>query len=123
MAVGGRVLHHLAQRLPDHHNTILFAGFQAPGTRGRLLVEGAETIRIHGEEIPVRAHIEQLEHFSDHADYEEMLAWLEKFSAAPKGVFLVHGEGEAASAMEERIEKKFGWPVQVPGYGEKVVLH
>ncbi len=122
MAVGGRVLHHLAQRLPDHHNTVLFAGFQAPGTRGRLLVEGAKTIRIHGEEIPVRAHIEQLEHFSDHADYEEMLAWLERFPAAPKGVFLVHGEAEAAHALDERIEKKFRWPVQVPGYGEKVVL-
>lgn len=123
MAVGGRVLHHLAQRLPDHHNTILFAGFQAPGTRGRALVDGAQTIRIHGQDIPVRAHVENLEHFSDHADYEEMVAWLQKFPAAPKGVFLVHGEGGAAHALEARIEKQFGWPVQVPGYGEKVVLH
>ena len=88
-----------------------------------MLVDGAETIRIHGEEIPVRAHVEKLEHFSDHADYEEMLAWLQKFPAAPKGVFLVHGEADAAHALEERIEKKLGWPVQVPGYAERVVLH
>ncbi len=123
MAVGGRVLHHLAQRLPDHHNTVLFVGFQAPGTRGRLLVDGAETIRIHGEDIPVRARIEQIEHFSDHADYQEMLEWLAALPAAPKQVFLVHGEADAARALEQRIEKKLRWPVQVPEYGEKVALH
>lgn len=123
MAVGGRVLHHLAQRLPDHRNTVLFAGFQALGTRGRLLVDGAETIRIHGEEVPVRARIEHVEHFSDHADYHEILTWLERFPSAPKQVFLVHGESGAAHALEQRIEKKLGWPVQVPGYQEKVALH
>jgi metallo-beta-lactamase family protein len=123
MAVGGRVLHHLAQRLPDHRNAILFAGFQAPGTRGRLLVDGADIIKIHGQEVPVRARIEHLEHFSDHADYQEILAWLEKFPAPPRQVFLVHGETDAAHALEERIEKRLGWAVQVPGYGEKIALH
>jgi len=123
MAVGGRVLHHLAQRLPDHRNTVLFVGFQAPGTRGEQLVSGAETVKIHGEEIPVRARIEQLEHFSDHADYEEILKWLELMPAAPKQVFLVHGQPDAAHALERRIEQKLKWPVQVPEYGEKIALH
>jgi metallo-beta-lactamase family protein len=122
MAVGGRVLHHLAQRLPDHRNTVLFVGFQAGGTRGHLLVNGAETVKIHGEEIPVRASIEHLEHFSDHADYQEIMNWLATFSKPPKQVFLVHGEPEAAQALERRIER-FGWAVQVPEYGEKIALH
>jgi metallo-beta-lactamase family protein len=122
MATGGRVLHHLAQRLPDHRNTILFAGFQAPGTRGHLLVSDARTIKIHGEEIPVRAQIENFAEFSDHADYEEILAWLAQFPSVPKQVFLVHGEAEAARALEHRIEKKFGWDVHVAQMGEKVVL-
>ena len=123
MATGGRVLHHLAHRLPDHHNTVLFAGFQAPGTRGRLILDGARTIKIHGEEIPVRARIENFEDFSDHADYQEMLRWLESFPSAPKQVFLVHGEPEAARALEQRIEKKFGWDVHIAQPGEKIVLH
>ncbi|MBI3667742.1 MAG: MBL fold metallo-hydrolase [Acidobacteria bacterium] len=123
MATGGRVLHHLAQRLPDHRNTVLFVGFQAPETRGRLICDGAGTVKIHGEEIPVRARIERFEEFSDHADYEEMLRWLESFPGAPKQVFLVHGEPEAARALEQRIEKKFGWGVHVAQPGEKVALH
>ena len=123
MAVGGRVLHHLAQRLPDHRNTVLFAGFQAPGTRGHALVSGARSVKIHGEEIPVRARIESFGDFSDHADYQEMLAWLATLAEPPREVFLVHGEPEAAHALEKRIEKKFGWNVQVPEYGEKVALH
>ena len=122
MAVGGRVLHHLAQRLPDHHNTVLFAGFQAPGTRGHRIVSGAETVKIHGEEIPVRARVESFEDFSDHADYQELLRWLSVLPEAPRQVFLVHGEPEAARTMERRIEERFGWDVHVPQLGEKIAL-
>ncbi len=123
MAVGGRVLHHLAQRLPEARNTVLFAGFQAPGTRGHLLVNGAETVKIHGQQVPVRARIESVPHFSDHADYQEMLAWLETLAAPPRQVFLVHGELEAAEALGRRIEKRFGWEVRVPRHGERVTLN
>jgi metallo-beta-lactamase family protein len=121
MATGGRVLHHLAQRLPDHHNTVIFVGFQAPGTRGQLIANGAETVRIHGEDIPVRAHVERFEEFSDHADYEEILRWLAGFQSAPNQVLLVHGEPEASHALEKRIENKYGWPVHVAQHNEKMV--
>jgi len=122
MATGGRVLHHLAQRLPDPHNTILFAGFQAPGTRGHLIANGAPSVKIHGQEAPVRAQVVSLSDFSDHADYQEMLAWLATLPAAPRQVFLVHGEAAAAAALQKRIESKFGWNVHLPQLGEKVVL-
>lgn len=122
MATGGRVLHHLAQRLPDHRNTVIFVGFQAPGTRGQLIASGVTPVKIHGEEIPVRAHVEPFEEFSDHADYEEILRWLASFRQAPKRVLLVHGEPEAAQALERRIEGKYGWEVRVPQQGEKMVL-
>jgi metallo-beta-lactamase family protein len=122
MAEGGRVLHHLAQRLPDHHNTVIFVGFQAPGTRGWLITSGARTVRIHGEDIPVLARVELFEEFSDHADYEELLRWLASFRFPPKEVLLVHGEPEAARALEQRIERKFGWNVHPPEQGEIVAL-
>ena len=122
MATGGRVLHHLAQRLPDHHNTVLFAGFQAPGTRGQLIVSGAPEVKIHGQQIPVRAKVENFADFSDHADYQEILRWLGAFRFQPKHVFLVHGEPEAAQALEGRIEKTLGWEVHVAQAGEKIVL-
>lgn len=123
MATGGRVLHHLAQRLPDHRNTVIFVGFQAPETRGHRIVSGAPSVRIFGEEVPVRARIETFEEFSDHADYEEILRWLSAFQQPPRQVLLVHGEPHAAEALEKRIEEKFGWDVHVPGYKEKMALH
>lgn len=122
MATGGRVLHHLAQRLPDHRNTVIFVGYQAAETRGRRLLSGEPTVRIHGEDVPVRARIEAFESFSDHADYEEILRWLASFLSAPRQIFLVHGEVQAAQALEAHIEKKFGWPVHVAQQGEKVTL-
>jgi len=122
MATGGRVLHHLAQRLPDRRNAVVFAGYQAAETRGRKLVEGATTLRIHGEDVPVRARIEAFEEFSDHADYAEILRWLGSLPSAPRQIFLVHGEPDAARALEGHIEKKFGWPVHVPQQGERVAL-
>ncbi len=122
MATGGRVLHHLAQRLPDHRNAVIFVGFQAPDTRGHLIASGAATVRIHGQDVPVRARVESFEEFSDHADYEEILRWLSSFRSAPRQVLLVHAEPPAAHALEQRIESKFGWPVHVAEQGERVAL-
>jgi len=122
MATGGRILHHLKHRLPDHRNTVLFVGFQTSGTRGRLLQDGAREIKIHGEQIPVRARIQALESYSRHADYLEILRWLQTFPRPPKLVFVVHGEAEASAALAERIHRTFGWKTHLPVYLEKYSL-
>lgn len=122
MATGGRILHHLKRRIGDHRNTVLFIGFQAAGTKGRFLVEGAREIKIHGQEYPVRARIEYMDGLSAHADYAEMLDWLAFFRKPPRHVFLVHGEEEASKDMARRIRERFGWNVHVPGYLESVDL-
>ncbi|MBM3789006.1 MAG: MBL fold metallo-hydrolase [Acidobacteria bacterium] len=122
MATGGRILHHLKHRLPDHRNTVLFVGFQAAGTRGRLLIEGARQVKIHGEHIPVRARIRVLESFSRHADYTEILRWLETFPYAPQKVFVVHGEPEASAALADRIRRSLRWETYIPEYLEKFEL-
>lgn len=116
MATGGRILHHLKHRLPDSRNTVLLVGYQAVSTRGRLLQEGAKSVRIHGEDVPVRAEIQSIDGFSSHADYREILSWLGHFEAPPKSVFLVHGETPAQEALKTRIIEKFGWNVEVPSY-------
>jgi metallo-beta-lactamase family protein len=121
MATGGRILHHLKQRLPDPKNTILFVGYQSEGTRGRRMLDGEETIRIHGQQIPVRAELVQLSGFSAHADWTEMLRWMEGFQAPPKQTLLVHGETSALAALKARIEAK-GWPTYIPQHLEKVTL-
>jgi len=123
MAVGGRVLHHLAARLPDPRNTVLFVGYQAAGTRGRLMVEGAKEIKIYGEMIPINAEIVQMEELSAHADYEEILCWLSCFSKPPKCTFLVHGEESACEALERRIRERLGWNCMIPEFGQEVELH
>ena len=122
MATGGRILHHLAQRLPDPRNTILFMGFQANGTRGQLLKDGAHEIKIHGEQVPVRARIEAMESFSAHADYSEIIRWLKTFKAAPKQTFVVHGEPDASEALASEIHKTLGWETRVPDLLEAVDL-
>ncbi len=122
MATGGRILHHLKYRLPDPRNTILFVGFQSNGTRGQLLRDGARTIRIHGEDVPVRARIESMESFSGHADSTEILRWLRNFKQPPRTVFVVHGEPDASAALAELIKQSLGWPVRIPQHGEKVTL-
>ena len=114
MAVGGRILHHLVERLPDSRNTILFAGYQAEGTRGRSIQEGSPTIKIHGQEIPVRAKVASIDSASGHGDYNEILAWLMGFNKAPERVFIVHGEEQASESMARKIRDKFGWDVVVP---------
>jgi metallo-beta-lactamase family protein len=122
MATGGRVLHHLKAALPDSRNTILFVGYQAVGTRGRLLVDGAKTVRIHGEMIPVQARIELVESMSAHADSSEILRWLAGFTRAPRRTFIVHGEVPAMEALSQSVRAKLGWEMSMPRHLEKVDL-
>ncbi len=116
MATGGRVLHHLKFRLPDPRNTILFVGFQVNGTRGQLLRDGARQIKIHGEMVPVRAQIRNIEVFSGHADSTEILRWLRRFKEPPRMTFIVHGEDEARRALAAEIDRSLGWKTQIPDY-------
>jgi metallo-beta-lactamase family protein len=122
MATGGRVLHHLAQRAPDRKNAILLAGFQAEGTRGRSLEEGAKTLRIHGQDVPVAAEVINLRQFSAHAGKGELLRWLAGIPAPPRQTYLVHGEPPASAALKSAIESKFGWRVALPAYLQTVDL-
>ncbi len=118
MLNGGRILHHLKWRLPDPRNVVLIVGYQAAGTRGRLLLDGAKRIRIHGEEIPVRARLMQVHALSAHADRDELLRWLGGFSRPPRQTFVIHGEPKSSDALAERIRERFGWEARVPKNGE-----
>jgi metallo-beta-lactamase family protein len=122
MATGGRVIHHLKSFAPDWRNTILFTSFQAGGTRGAAMVAGASTIRIHGEEIPVRAEVSVIENLSAHADAGEIMGWLKGFSKPPRQTFITHGEPAASDALRQRIERELGWSCRVPEYLETAVL-
>lgn len=122
MATGGRVLHHLKLYVGDPRNTVLLAGYQAPGTRGDRLVRGETTLKIHGQDWPVKAEIVQLDTMSAHADYVEILDWLKNFRKPPRQVFITHGEPEAAEAMRRHIVETFKWNVVVPKYGEHADL-
>lgn len=121
MMNGGRILHHLAQRLPDPQTTVLVAGFQAIGTRGRTLIDGARFLRIHGRDIPVRAAIRRIDALSGHADRTEIGRWL-RGMAAPRRTFLVHGEPPAAKGMADFLMETRGWAVHVPKFSETVDL-
>ncbi len=120
MVTGGRILHHLAQRLPDPKNTVVFIGFQAPGTRGFTIKSGAAEVKIFGEAVPIRAQIVAFEQFSDHADTRELLEWLRTFSNKPDATYLVHGEPSASSQLREAMIKELGWQVEVAQWMEKV---
>ena len=122
MATGGRVVHHLKAFAPDPKNLVLFSGFQAGGTRGAAMVAGAEFIRIHGQEIPVRAEVANLETLSAHADYAEILDWLRDFRHRPQRIYLTHGEPQAADQLRQRIEHDLGWDCYVPDYRETVSI-
>ena len=122
MATAGRVLHHLKAWAGSPRNTILFVGFQAGGTRGRDMIEGAERVKIHGQYIPIRAEVAKINGLSAHADHVEMLDWLRHFERPPRTTFLVHGEPGALDANRKRIEEKLGWKCHVPEYRERVVL-
>jgi metallo-beta-lactamase family protein len=120
MVTGGRVLHHLAQRLPDPKNLVLFIGFQAPGTRGFTIKSKADEVKIYGDFVPIRAQVAALEQFSDHADPPELLQWLRTFRNEPATTYLVHGEPNASEQLRELMQHELGWNVQVAEYQQKV---
>jgi metallo-beta-lactamase family protein len=122
MATGGRVLYHLAAGLPSARNTVLFVGYQAAGTRGRSLVDGAPMVKIKGREIPVSATIERLDSMSAHADAGEILRWLSGFTAPPTMTYLVHGEPTALEALRARVTTEKQWPARIAGYRERVEI-
>jgi len=123
MVTGGRILHHLALRLTDPKNTVLFIGFQAPGTRGATIKSGAKEVKIFGDFVPIRAQIATFEQFSDHADPPELLEWLRTFPQKPRATYLVHGEAAAASQLRDTIAKELGWNVYVAEWMEKVSVN
>jgi metallo-beta-lactamase family protein len=118
MATSGRVPHHLKRRLPFPENVIAFVGYQAQGTRGRRLLSGATTERIHGDEIEVRAEVTRLEAFSAHADEDELVRWVGE--AVPQQIVLVHGEDEAREALAKRFRSEFGVAVSTPARGDTI---
>jgi metallo-beta-lactamase family protein len=122
MATGGRILHHLARRLPDARNTVLLVGFQAAGTRGRALEEGTRELKMFGQMVPVRARVERIDALSAHADRDETLRWLGGFERAPRVTYLVHGEPAGCDALAAAIRARYGWTVQVAADGGSVRL-
>lgn len=120
MVTGGRILHHLAQRLPDPKNTVIFIGFQAPGTRGFTIKSRAPMVKIYGEEVPIRAQVAAFEQFSDHADPPELLEWLRTFPRKPDTTYLVHGEPDAARQLRELMSMELKWNVNVAEWMQKV---
>lgn len=122
MATGGRVLHHLTHFAPDPRNTILFAGFQAGGTRGAAMVAGAGEVKIFGQYVPVKADVRNLDMFSAHADADEILGWLGQFRRPPTMTFITHGEPAASDALRHRIEENLGWACTVPDYKDRFDL-
>lgn len=123
MMTGGRVLHHARRILPDERATVLFVGYQAAGTTGRKILEGSKFVRIMKEDVPVRCHVERIGGLSAHADWKEVLRWLEPLKETPpRRSFTTHGEPEAAAAMAGHIREHFGWRVDAPTYGETVEL-
>jgi metallo-beta-lactamase family protein len=122
MMTGGRVLHHALRLLTDPNATIVFVGYQAAGTLGRRIQDGEKEVKVLGQWIPVRCRIARIGGFSAHADWKEILRWLEGLSAGPRRTFLTHGEPPAANAMAGHIKERFGWTVEVPQYGERFEL-
>jgi metallo-beta-lactamase family protein len=122
MATGGRVLHHIKHFAPDRKNTILFSGYQAAGTRGRAMVEGAREVKIHGQWIPVNAEISDLPMLSAHADANELVRWLRNLRQPPRKTFVVHGEASASEALRIRIGRELGWSASVPLQGQANAL-
>jgi metallo-beta-lactamase family protein len=122
MMAGGRVLHHVVAFGEDPNNAILLSGYQAGGTRGRLLAEGAQTLRIFGRDVPIRAEVVALETMSGHADASQIIDWMRSAPTPPKQVFVTHGEPGSSDALRFRIQDELHWPVRVPRDGEEVGL-
>jgi len=121
MATGGRVLHHLVRRLPDPRNAVVLVGFQAQGTRGRALADGARSVKMFGQDVPVRAEVVTVDAFSVHADADELVAWMRP-APAPTAAFLVHGEPSGSAALRDRMATELGWSASVPSLGDRTVL-
>jgi metallo-beta-lactamase family protein len=122
MMNGGRILHHALRLLPDENATVVFVGYQAGGTLGRRVADGEKQVKVLGQWVPVRCRIEKIGGFSAHADWKEVVRWLQDMPLPPKRVFVIHGEPEAAEAMASHIRERFGWNIEVPHYGERVEL-
>jgi metallo-beta-lactamase family protein len=122
MLSGGRILHHCRQRLPRPENTLLITGYQAAGTLGRALLDGAHVVRIHKGDVPVLAEVRDLKGLSGHADGGEMLRWMSGVTRPPRTVFVTHGETEAAEALASRLSRERGFPARVPAHGEAFEL-
>lgn len=122
MAVGGRILHHLTYRLPDHRTTVLFTGYQAVGTRGRALQDGVRSVRMYGKDVHVRARIETLDGLSAHADRSEILDWIKTGPGKPQKAYIVHGEPESSMALAEGIREQSSIDVHLPEYKDKVEI-
>ncbi len=122
MVNGGRILHHLCSRLPESKNTVLLVGYQAAGTRGKLLEEGASEVKIYGQYIPVRCRVEKISSLSAHADQKEIIGWLKNFKSPPKRTFIVHGEPHASDVLRVKIRDCLGWDCQIPHYLDRVEL-
>jgi len=120
MATGGRVLHHLRRCLPDSRCSVVLPGFQSAGTRGRLLADGARTIKLLGRYVPVHAEVMTADAFSGHADANEMIAWLRSMTKRPDTAFVIHGEPKAADALANRLRTDLDWHAAVPVHGERV---
>ncbi len=117
MATGGRVLHHLALHAGNHRNMIILTGFQAPGTRGARLANGEKSVRIHGQDVAIKAEVVQLSSASAHADADQLIAWLHSMPQAPDQVYVVHGEMDATDMLRLRIEHELRWRTRVPEHG------
>jgi metallo-beta-lactamase family protein len=122
MMTGGRILHHLYHRLSNPQDTVIVAGYQAEGTRGRKLVDKEPTIRIFGEEVPFKCKVENMTSLSGHADRKELFQWMENFKESPKMVFTVHGEKNNLDAYTKAIKEEKGWNVIQPVYLESIDL-
>ncbi len=122
MASGGRVVHHLETLLPDPRNTLVLTGYQAVGTRGRQLLDGARQVKVHGRYVPVRADVVAIQDFAVHAAADELVGWLSRAPRPPRTAYVVHGEAEGSHALARRVADELGWCAVVPRLGERVLL-
>jgi metallo-beta-lactamase family protein len=122
MATGGRVLHHLAELLPDPRNAVVLVGYQAVATRGRQLADGEHALKIHGRYVPVRAEVATVEGYSVHADADDLVEWLSGAPTPPHAVYVVHGEPHSSQALADRISRDLGWTAVVPRLGERLLV-
>ncbi len=122
MATGGRVVHHLAHQLEDERNCVILTGYQAEGTRGRRLADGATNLKMHGRYVPVLAEVVQIPDFSVHADADELIGWVASGETLPRTVYVVHGEPKSSSALRRRLGEELGVCAVTPRLGERVRL-